>query len=193
MKINVRHASSSAIATTAREHCDHVLSFAQQLRRDGIDAELDQFHQDELLHWPRWCEERLRPENSDFVVCICTPEYKHRVEGRVAADVGKGVFWEGTLIYNYLYDEKGNRRCIPVSLDDNPGSDIPAILNGYTRFQITAFSLDDPQSGYAKLYRLLTGQSTAQKAGLGELHKLPALPSRERVTDFMDIIRSSQA
>ncbi len=169
------------------EHCDRVLMLAQQFRRDGIDAELDQFHQDELKHWPRWCEERLRPENSDFVLCICTPEYKGRVEGRVAADIGKGVFWEGTLIYNYLYDEKGNQRCIPVFFDDNPGSDIPAILNGYTRFQITAFSLDDPQSGYAKLYRLLTGQFTAQKAGLGELHKLPALSSRERVTDFTDL------
>src|SRR6266436_4174016 len=75
-----------------------------------------------------------------------------------------------------------------VFLDGNPGSDIPAILNGYTRFKITAFSLDDPQSGYAKLYRLLTGQFAAQKAGLGELHKLPALSSRERVTDFMDLI-----
>ena len=170
------------------EHCDRVLMLAQQLRRDGIYGELDQFHQDELLHWPRWREERLRPENSEWVLCICTPEYKHRVEGRVAADVGKGVFWEGTLIYNYLYDDKGNRRCIPVFLDGNPGSDIPAILNGYTRFQISAFSLDDPQSGYAKLYRLLTGQSTAQKAGLGELHKLQALSSRERVTDFTDLI-----
>jgi tetratricopeptide (TPR) repeat protein len=170
------------------EHCDRVLMLAQQLRRDGIDAELDQFHQDELLHWPRWCEERLRPENSEWVLCICTLEYKHRVEGRVAADVGKGVFWEGTLIYNYLYDEKGNRRCIPVSLNGNPDSDIPATLNGYTRFQITALSLNDPQSGYANLYRLLTGQSTAQKAGLGELHKLPALSSCERLTDFTDLI-----
>jgi SEFIR domain len=25
----------------SREHCDQVLAFAQQLRRDGIDAELD--------------------------------------------------------------------------------------------------------------------------------------------------------
>ena len=39
----------------SREHCDRVIALAQQLRRDGIDAELDQFHQDELLHWPRWC------------------------------------------------------------------------------------------------------------------------------------------
>jgi hypothetical protein len=27
----------------SREHCDLVLAFVQQLRRDGIDAELDQF------------------------------------------------------------------------------------------------------------------------------------------------------
>lgn len=80
------------------EHCDRVLDLAQQLRRDGIDAELDQFHQEELKHWPRWCEEQMRSENSDFVLCVCTPEYKRRVEGRVPADVGKGVFWEGTLL-----------------------------------------------------------------------------------------------
>ena len=55
-----------------REHCDQVLAFAQQLRRDGIDAELDQFHQDELVHWPRWCEEQLRPENSKYVLCVYT-------------------------------------------------------------------------------------------------------------------------
>lgn len=75
------------------QHCDRVLALAQQLRRDGIDIELDQYHQQELVHWPHWCEEQLRPENSDFVLCVCTEEYKRRVEGRVAADVGKGVYW----------------------------------------------------------------------------------------------------
>jgi len=55
-------------------HCDLVLHLAQQLRRDGINAELDQFHQEELKHWPRWCEEQLRPENFDFVLSVCTPD-----------------------------------------------------------------------------------------------------------------------
>lgn len=62
------------------ENYDRVLDLAQQLRRDGINAELDQFHQEELVHWPRWCQEQLCPENSDFVLCVCTPEYKRRVE-----------------------------------------------------------------------------------------------------------------
>ncbi len=91
----------------SREHCRRVLEFAQQLRRDGIAAELDQFHETEheteLVHWPRWCEDQMREESADFVLCICTAEYRRRVEGRVAADAGKGVFWEGTFIYNELY------------------------------------------------------------------------------------------
>ena len=122
------------------EHCDRVLALAQQLRRDGINAELDQFHQEEPKYWPRWCEEQLRPENSEFVLCVCTPEYKRRVEGRVAADVGKGVFWEGTLIYNYLYDGKGNQRYVPVLLNEHAHeTDIPSVLGGYTRFKKHGF------------------------------------------------------
>lgn len=59
----------------SRAHCDAVLALAQQLRCDGIAAELDQFHQEELLHWPRWCEERMRPECTDFVLCVCSGVY----------------------------------------------------------------------------------------------------------------------
>lgn len=168
----------------SREHCDRVLALAQQLRRDGIDAELDQFHQEELLHWPRWCEEQLRPEKSDFALCICTAEYKRRIEGRAPVDLGKGVFWEGTLIYNYLYDEKGNRRCLPVLLDKNP-KNIPSILEGYTRFELDVFGLENLESPYSKLYRLLTRQPTKPMAEVGALQKLPPLPEEERRTDFI--------
>src|ERR1700693_4391921 len=120
-----------------KEHCDRVLALAQQLRRDGIDAELDQFHQDELLHWPRWCEDRMRPENSDYVLCVCSREYRNRVEGRAPADVGKGVFWEGTMLYNALYDQKGhNPRFIAVLLAHAEEAHVPQILNGYNRFRV---------------------------------------------------------
>jgi hypothetical protein len=168
-------------------HCDRVLVLAQQLRHDGIEAELDQFHQEELLQWPRWCEEQLRPEKSDFVLCICTVEYKRRVEGRVPANVGKGVFWEGTLIYNYLYDEKGNARCLPVLLDKN-AQGIPSVLGGYTRFELDAFGLENPQSPYSKLYRLLTKQPSRLMTEVGAVQKLPPLPEEKRRTDFILLI-----
>ena len=152
----------------SREHCDRVLAFAQQLRRDGIDAELDQFHQDELLHWPQWCEEQIRPEKSKYVVCVCTAEYRRRVENKVPADVGKGVFWEATLICNYLYDEKGNQRCIPVLIGGAEEGAIPQILRGWNRYHLTTFALKDGDPNYEGLYRLLTGKQKVKPEPIGK-------------------------
>jgi hypothetical protein len=171
-----------------KEHCDRVLALTQQLRRDGIDAELDQFHQEELLHWPRWCEERMRPENSDYVLCVCSREYRNRVEGRAAADVGNGVFWEGTLLYNALYDQKGhNPRFIAVLLAGAEEANVPQILSGYTRFRLSTFELADPRSDYGGLYRLLSGQRGSRSSGSGQLEKLEALPEKPRRTDFIKL------
>jgi hypothetical protein len=174
----------------SREHCAAVLALAQQLRRDGVDAELDQFHQNEPLHWPRWCEERMREDKSDFVLCVCTDEYKRRVEGQAPADVGKGVFWEGTFIYDELYRNKGNGRYLPVLLDGSGEADIPRVLEGYARFRLAGLNLDDDESGYAKLYRLLTGQAGVLAEALGAMASLPALPAVEAKTDFMGLIES---
>jgi tetratricopeptide (TPR) repeat protein len=176
------------------DHQRRVLELAQQLRRDGIPAELDQFHDNELLHWPRWCEEQMRPENADFVLCVCTAEYANRVEGRVAADFGKGVFWEGKLIYNELYDAKGNRRCLPLILDGSTAADIPRILQNYTYFQLQQFGLNDTEAtnGYRKLYCLLTGQSAIAGEDVGELQTLKSLPEGERKTDFLNLIDQIQ-
>ncbi len=53
-----------------------------------------------MLDWPRWCEERLRPEESDFALMVCTVEYRARIENRVNWGKMLSVFWEGRLIYN---------------------------------------------------------------------------------------------
>jgi hypothetical protein len=98
------------------EHCERVLHLANALRSHGVDAELDCYHVRPPEGWPRWCEKQLRPENSDFVLMICTQTYRRRVEDRVHADEGRGVFWEGGIIYEYIYDAKGNTRFIPVLL-----------------------------------------------------------------------------
>jgi hypothetical protein len=153
------------------EHCDRVLDLAQQLRRDGIDAELDQFHQDEFVNWPRWREAQTK--ESEFVLCVCTPEYKRQVEGRVVGDVGKGVIWEATLIYHYLYDEKRNPRCIPVLIGGAHEDVIPRILSGWNCYQLTTFRLNGSDPGYEGLYRLLTRQPATLMTEVGTLQKLP--------------------
>jgi hypothetical protein len=58
------------------EHSARVLVFAQALRRDGIDVELDQFHQGEIVNWPRWCNEQASRDESDFVLTVATAEYR---------------------------------------------------------------------------------------------------------------------
>jgi len=84
------------------EHTKLVLQLANTLRGHGVDVELDQYHVRPPQGWPRWCEEQLEPENADFVLTICTETYLQRIKGKTPADEGRGVFWEGQLIYNYI-------------------------------------------------------------------------------------------
>jgi tetratricopeptide (TPR) repeat protein len=153
------------------EHSARVLALAQALRGQGIQVELDQFHQDEILDWPRWCNEQTSRDESDFVLCVATAEYHRRIEGRVPPEKGKGVHWEGSLLDDDLYDEKGNSRLIPVLFDDEPEDSIPRFLRGWTFCRLRGFSLDD--GGYEHLLRILTGQARVVKNPLGTI---PALP-----------------
>src|SRR5271166_2265677 len=84
------------------EHSERVLALSNRLRALGVDAELDRYHVRPPQGWPHWCEEQLRPETSSFVLVVCTPTYRARVENRVGADEGRGVYWEGAILYNYL-------------------------------------------------------------------------------------------
>lgn len=148
------------------EHAERVLQFANQLRTHGIDAELDQYQTQPAQGWPRWCEEQLRPENSDFVLVICTRTYLERVEGKAPANEGRGVYWEGSILYNYLYGAKGDERFLLVLVDDDAEDFIPIPLRGYNRYRIRQFDLAD--QGYEDLYRTLTNQPKAAKPPVGE-------------------------
>ena len=173
------------------EHSERVLALSNRLRAIGVDAELDRYHVRPSQGWPHWCEEQLRPEVSSFVLVICTPTYRARVENRVGADEGRGVYWEGAILYNYLYSAKGNSRFIPVLLDNAPKATIPLPLDGHTHYRIGAFELADPD--FEALYRELTGQPGTAKPTLGDVIKLDAggapiatkaLPEKKAVTDF---------
>ena len=149
------------------EHSARVLELANTLRAMGVDTELDCYHVRPPHGWPQWCEEQLEPENSRFVPIICTQTYLARVKGKVSADEGRGVYWEGAIIYNYLYNSKGNERFIPVLLGEEPESSLPTPLAGHPRYRVRAFDLSDP--GFEALYRELTQQPAVTKPPLGEV------------------------
>ncbi len=147
------------------EHLDRVLAFSNNLRELGVDAELDQYHTRPPHGWPQWCEEQLRPENSKFVLLVCTPNYRAGVENKVPAGERRGVYWEGRLIQQYIYEEKANERFIPVLLGDEPDDSIPISLQGFAKFRARAFELSG--GGFEALYRELTGQPAIIKPALG--------------------------
>ena len=151
----------------SEQHSQRVLSLANQLRQHGVDAELDQYETRPPQGWPRWCEEQLRPENSEHVLVVCTETYLQRIDGKVPAGEGLGVFWEGDVIYNYLYNQRANTRFIPVVFDRKDETNIPVPLQGATRYRIGAFDFSD--AGYKALYRELTHQPAVEKPPLGEV------------------------
>ncbi|WP_295458829.1 SUMF1/EgtB/PvdO family nonheme iron enzyme [uncultured Thiodictyon sp.] len=157
-------------------HSRRVLALAQALVAQGIDSDLDQFHQHELLDWPRWCGEQLRPDRSDWVLMVCSAAYRDRLENRVDPHTGKGAFWEGALIDDEIYGAKENRRFVPVLLDDEPQESIPSIVRGWTFCRVTGLDMADP--GYEALYRLLTRQPAAVKGALGSVTVLGTAPGR---------------
>jgi hypothetical protein len=148
------------------EHLERVLAFSNMLRELGVDAELDQYHTRPPQGWPQWCEEQLRPEASKFVLLICTPTYRDRIENKVPADAGRGVYWEGKDIYQYIYDEKTNERFIPVLFGEEPDECIPRRLRGYAMRRVKNFDLAD--LGFEALYRDLTGQPAVIKPAVGD-------------------------
>ncbi|NBQ70763.1 MAG: TIR domain-containing protein, partial [Nitrosomonadaceae bacterium] len=158
-------------------HSDRVLQFAWKLRDFGIDADLDQFHTEEILDWPRWCRQQIKRESSDIVLCICTLEYQNRIEGAVPPEKGKGVYWEGSLLDDEVYDAKGNRRIIPILFDNEPETSILDFLRGWTRCRINQFELSD--FGFKHLIRILTKQASVEKNPLGNF---PILSTKHATT-----------
>lgn len=176
-----------------REHEERILVLANSLRDHGVDVELDRYHVRPPQGWPRWCEEQLRPENSRYVLAICTQTYRSRIEGKTPANEGRGVYWEGDVIYNYIYDAKANGRFIPIVLSGAKDEDIPLPLQGATRYRLDRFELAD--EGFEALYRELTEQHAIIKPKLGSIVVLKSktvetapkptpLPAREAVTSF---------
>ncbi|MGO9740879.1 MAG: SEFIR domain-containing protein [Roseiarcus sp.] len=152
-------------------HSERVLALANALIQKGLQVGLDQFETRPKRGWAHWCEEQLRPNNARFVLVICTPTYRKRVEDKVARDEGRGTFWEGALIYQYLYEEKGNERFIPVLLDNAPERGVPAPLKPHQYYRIKALEKSDP--GFEALYRELTHQPAVIPPARGEIEVMP--------------------
>jgi len=150
----------------SREHQDRILRLADQLRQDGIDALIDQFEPAPPDGWPMWMD--LEIQKADFVLLVCTDVYLRRLEHREAPGKGRGVLWEGKLIYTHLYlVDSPVQKFIPILLKSGTLSDIPTPLRAMTSYSI------DTSEGYEELCRHITNQPRHQIPVLGQPKSLP--------------------
>ena len=160
---------------------DKVLALSNQLRSEGIDAVLDQYEEAPAEGWPRWMENNIN--NADYVVVIGSQGYYDKIYGNIEQGKGKGVKWEGNIIYQKLYmSDSINTKFIPVVFEEKDLEYIPIPLQGSTYYNVS------DSAGFDELYWRLRGITTKEKPPLG---KLRPLPEKERktlfVTSFIDI------
>ena len=112
-----------------------MLSLANRLRQDGIEAMVDQYAPNPAIGWPRWMEREIQA--ADFVLLVCTDSFLRRVELREERGKGRGVVWESNLIYNLIYPSDADvQRFIPVLLGDAQSASVPLPLRGLTNYRV---------------------------------------------------------
>ena len=162
------------------EHVKSVLLLSNRLRADGIDCVLDQYEVSPPEGWPRWMDRKIA--SASLVLVVCTETYLNRVMGREVPDAGKGVRWEGGLVYQHIYNAGSeNRKFIPIVLHASDLPFIPVPLQGASHFVL------DSDDGYDKLHARLLGTPPAEKPPLGQRR---AKPRKEVQTDIAALLAS---
>jgi hypothetical protein len=149
------------------ERKELVLRFAQRLRKDGVDAQIDQFVSGRPREgWPRWMLDKL--DWAEFVLLICTEPYYRRFRGHEEPGKGRGADWEGQLITLEIYNSRSRTtKFVPVIFSSEEREFVPELLSDHV------YCLDSEDS-YQELYGFITGQAGVPLPELGPSKKLPS-------------------
>lgn len=155
----------------SQAHAVWVRELAERLRREGVDAWIDQYNPSPPQGWQRWMLAQI--EAADLILVVCTPVYKRRFEGHVDGDRGRGVAFEGLLTQQLLYEDAGriDRAVVVTAQDVRPEEVIPLPLRSRSRYALP--------SEYDALFRHLTGQPAVRVPTLGPLRQMPPTGGRE--------------
>ncbi len=143
------------------EHIAWVGGLAGCLRGDGVDVMLDQWGTAPGDQLTKFMEEGIR--NNDFVLVICTPNYRKRSDSREG-----GVGYEGDIMTAEFMRQRNKRKFIPVWRSGKWEEAAPSWLVGSHRIDLTGDPFDEQQ------YNILVDTLH------GELPKPPPLGTRPR-------------
>jgi len=129
-------------------------------------------------------EKQIR--ESDFVLMVCTEDYSRRVLGGEDPGRGRGVRWEGHLIFEAIYQaDIRNTKFIPVVLKASASQWIPAVLQGTNYYDLGT------NDGYEELYRRLTDQPRIIKPKLGQRRSLPPAERKSEGAAGREVVLSN--
>jgi hypothetical protein len=164
-------------AHDTEKFADKVLEFSNNLRKNNIDSNIDQYEECPPEGWPRWMENEI--DNSDYVLIVCTQLYFDRVKNYTSRQ-GKGVNWELNIIYQHLYELCcNNTKFIPVIFDDYKTNNILKPLQSSTYYYV------DRKKDYKKLCNRLKGIRNGIKPPLGDPEEENILAVKERKNMFL--------
>lgn len=131
------------------EHKRWVRDVATRLRQDGVDVMLDQWGIAPGDQLPEFMEHSLR--SHDFILIICTPQYKRKSDGRIG-----GVGYEGHIMTAELFTARNNRKFIPILRHTSWEESAPSWLLG--KYYIDLSEANRFEAGYSDLLETLHGQ-----------------------------------
>ncbi|MGB4659999.1 MAG: SEFIR domain-containing protein [Mobilitalea sp.] len=146
-----------------------ILEFTNNLRLEGIDANIDLYEESPVEGWPRWMENQI--SKADFVLVVSSKSYYEKCYSELNA--GKGVSWEVNIVYQHIYDSKSkNTKFIPIYFDKADEQYILTPLRAFTFYNVTE------KEEFDKLYWHLRGVTKNQRPPLGKLRSLPQKAQR---------------
>lgn len=138
-----------------------VKKLTDSLIENGVDADLDQYDLELGDRLPEFMENKIT--NSDFVLIICTENYKKKADSRKS-----GVGYEGHIISGALLSSANERKFIPILRSDDISNIMPIFLAGKLGVRLKDdFSVDD--NAFQDLLATLFNAKIKSKPKLGEM------------------------
>lgn len=129
-------------------HKEWVLHLATDLRKDGVETILDQWHAVPGDQLPAFMEREIR--ENDYVLIICTPNYKLKSDQRKG-----GVGYEGDIMTAEVYTQGNHRKFIPVLARGTWGQSSPSWLKG--KYYVDLSNPDKMKKSYDDLTTTILG------------------------------------
>ena len=129
------------------DHKKWIHDLAARLYRDGILVTLDQWNLVPGDQLPQFMETAVR--DNEYVVIICTPNYKERSDRRRG-----GVGYEGDVMTAEVMTLRNQRKFIPVLRRGEWKEAAPSWLLGKVYVNMRG---EDIEAGYATLVRTIRG------------------------------------